>query len=286
MIAPGLYPNVPEGDYRAWPALSFSGAKHLLKSGAHFRQAIDHPPPATAATELGTDVHTRVLAGRAAFERMYLALPEGLDLRRTADKKIRDELRAQAEAEGRVIRPAASMAIIEAMAASVEAHPLAMALLEGAEIELSMAFTDPVTGCPAKGRLDAYRRDAGAVIDLKTCLDASPGAFARQCLAYGYGLQTHAYLTACRALGVEAESFLFIALEKAPPHCCAIYAAPAALIELGKRRWEKACLRYVEYTASGEWPGYQRDIQELTLPGWALSELFEETSDETSDETI
>lgn len=284
MIADGFYPAFDETAYRAWPALSFSGAKHLLKSGAHFRQAIDHPPPATAATELGTDVHTRVLAGKPAFERLYLALPEGLDLRRTADKKIRDEVRAQAEAEGRVIRPAASMAIIEAMAASVEAHPLASALLEGAEIELSMAFTDPASGCPAKGRMDAYRRDAGAVIDLKTCLDASPGPFARQCLNYGYSLQVHAYLTGCRALGVEAESFLFIALEKAPPYCCAVYAAPAALIERGKRKWEEACRRYVEYSASGEWPGYERDIQELTLPNWAMSELYIETDEKTDSE--
>lgn len=274
MIAPDLYPNVHEADYRAWPALSYSGAKHLLRSGAHFRQAIDHPPPATAATELGTDLHARVLMGKEQFDALYLSLPEGLDCRRSADKKLRDELREQAESEGRLIRPAGTLAIIESMAASVEQNPLAMALLAGAEIEVSMSFADPATGCPAKGRIDAFRRDAGAVIDLKTCLDASPAGFARQCLNYGYGIQCAAYLSGLHALGIEAESFLFIALEKAPPYCCAIYSAPHALVELGKRRWEEACRRYIEYTESGVWPGYSPDIQELELPGWALSEFY------------
>ena len=198
--SPGLYPNIPEADYRAWSALSYSSAKSLLRSGQHYRQAIDHPPPATAATELGTDLHSRVLLGKQGFDALYLALPEGLDCRRTADKKLRDELREQAESEGRLIRPAATLAVIEAMAASVEGNHLAVALLAGAEIELSMSFIDPTTGCPAKGRMDAFRRDAGAVIDLKTCLDASPAGFARQCLNYGYGIQCAAYLVPGRKL--------------------------------------------------------------------------------------
>lgn len=279
--SPGLHPNIPEADYRAWPALSYSSAKHILKSGAHYRQAIDHPPPATAATELGTDLHARVLMGKEQFDALYLALPEGLDCRRTADKKLRDELREQAESEGRLIRPAATLAVIEAMAASVEQNPLAVSLLAGAQIELSMSFIDPATGCPAKGRMDAFRRDAGAVIDLKTCNDASPAGFARQCLNYSYGIQCHAYLAGLRSLGIEADSFVLIALEKAAPYCCAIYSAPAALVELGKRRWEEACRRFVEYTEAGAWPGYLPDIQELQLPNWALSEFY---NDETETE--
>lgn len=284
MIATGLYPNVPEADYRAWPALSYSGAKHLLRSGAHFRQAIDHPPPTTAATELGTDLHSRVLLGKEGFDALYLSLPEGLDCRRTADKKLRDELREQAEAEGKLIRPAGTLAVIESMAASVEQNPLAMALLAGAEIEVSMSFTDPATGCPAKGRMDAFRRDAGAVIDLKTCQDASPAGFARQCLNYGYGIQCHAYLAGLRSLGIEADSFVLIALEKAAPYCCAVYSAPAALIELGKRKWEEACRRYVEYSEAGVWPGYPTDIRELELPAWAVREFYDDSTDETNTE--
>ena len=283
MIAPDLYFNVHEADYRAWPALSYSGAKHLLRSGAHFRQAIDHPPPATAATELGTDLHARVLMGKEQFDAQYLSLPEGLDCRRTADKKLRDELREQAESEGRLIRPAGTLAVIEAMAASVEQNPLAVALLAGAEIEVSMSFTDPATGCPAKGRIDAFRRDAGAVIDLKTCQDASPAGFARQCLNYGYGIQGYAYLAGLRSLGIEADSFVLIALEKAAPYCCAVYSAPAALIELGKRKWEEACRRYVEYTGAGVWPGYPTDIRELELPSWAVREFY---TDDSTDEII
>ena len=280
MNTPSLYHNVPEAEYRAVDRLSYSGAKHLLKSGAHFRQAIDYPPPATAATELGTDLHARVLMGKEQFDAQYLSLPEGLDCRRTADKKIRDELRERAESEGRLIRPAGTLATIEAMAASVEGNPLAVALLAGAEIETSMSFIDPTTGCPAKGRMDAFRRDAGAVIDLKTCLDASPAGFARQCLNFGYGIQAHAYLAGLQSLGIEADSFIFIALEKSPPYCCAIYSAPAALVELGKRKWEEACRRYIEYTAAGVWPGYSPDIQELQLPNWALSEFYTDTETE------
>jgi exodeoxyribonuclease VIII len=281
-LAHGLYPDIPEAEYRAWPALSYSGAKHLLRSGQHFRQAIDHPPPATPATELGTDLHTRVLLGKPGFDALYLSLPEGLDCRRAADKKIRDELRERAVAEGMLIRPAATLAMVEAMAASVERHPLAMRLLDGAEIETSLRWNDPASTAACKGRMDAFRRDAGTVIDLKSTLDASPAGFGRQALNFGYAIQSHAYLAGLRTLGIDADSFVFVALEKSEPFCCAVYAAPPAMLELGKRKWQEACSRYLEYSEAGNWPGYPTDIRELELPAWAVREFY---TDDSTDET-
>ena len=48
-------------EYRAFPALNQSAAKHLLKSPAHYQAYINTPQEETKALKFGTFVHAAVL---------------------------------------------------------------------------------------------------------------------------------------------------------------------------------------------------------------------------------
>ena len=279
-LAPGFHPDLPFPDYLAFERLSPSGAKLLARSPAHYRYLRDHPPTETPALRIGKAVHALALEGRAAFDLAFAVEPKA-DGRTKEGKAIKAAFAESAE--GKTIITATEAELIEGMAAGILSHPLAPALIEGGTPELSMIWDDPETGAPCKGRLDLARLEAGAILDLKSTLDASPAAFARAVLNYGYATQAAAYLSGAAALGADVRDFIILAVEKVPPFAVGIYRLPDAALELGRRRWAEACALYVACLESGRWPGYPATIQELALPNWAMSELYEST-DETNTE--
>ncbi len=282
MIAPGFIPDLAFPEYLALERLSPSGAKLLARSPAHYAWSRAHPFPETPALRIGKATHSLALEGREAFAAAFAVEPKA-DGRTKEGKAIKAAFAE--EAEGKIILTATEAELAEAMAAGILAHPLAPALIEGGQAELSAIWSDPATGAPCKGRFDLARLADGVIVDLKTTLSAAPGDFARSVIGYGYHCQAAAYLSAADALGSDVSDFIIIAVEKAPPFAVGCYRMPAAALELGRRRWAEACRTYAACRESGIWPGYGDGIQELTLPGWAMSELYEET-DETSDETI
>ena len=277
MIATGFHPDLPFPDYLALDRLSPSGAKVLTRSPAHYRHHRDHPPAETPALRIGKAVHSLALEGRAAYEAAFAVEPKA-DGRTKEGKAIKAAFAESAE--GKTIITASEAELVESMAGAILAHPLAPALLADGTPELSMLWDDPETGCPCKGRMDLARLEAGAILDLKTTLDASPAAFARSVVSFGYATQAGAYMSGAVVLGADVTDFIIVAVEKSAPFAVGIYRLPDAALELGRRRWREACALYVQCLESGRWPGYPETITELALPNWAMSELYE-SSDET-----
>ena len=273
----GFHPGLPFADHLSREALSPSGAKVLLgKSPALYQWSRENPCPETPALLEGSALHALILEGRATYERCFAILPE-CDGRTTAGKAIK--ARFQEEAAGKRILTAAQGEKVEAMAAAVFRHPLIPALLEGGTPELSMTWEDSESGAPCKGRLDLARLTDGVIVDLKTALSAAPRDFARSVPNYDYHTQGAAYVSGCKALGAEITDFIFVVCEKTPPHPVAAYRLSDAALELGRRRWQEACALYARCRESGIWPGYGDEIQELTLPNWAMSELYEDSDE-------
>jgi exodeoxyribonuclease VIII len=108
--------------------------------------------------------------------------------------------------------------------------------------------------------------DDGFIYDLKTCEDASPRGFLSAVRKYNYGLQAYFYRHAvesaykCRVLG-----FRFIAVEKEPPYATAVYELGPELMTNAAFDFERALTAYKTCTASGEWPGYQKEITTIDL---------------------
>lgn len=279
MIAHGFHPDMSFPDYLALKRFNPSGAKLMSRSPAHFDFIRNNPPTETAALRIGKAVHSLALEGRAAYEAAFAVEPK-------ADGRTRDGKAIKAafaeSAEGKTVLTATEAELVTGIARAILAHPLAPTLIEGGTPELSMLWDDPETGCPCKGRADLARLADGAIIDLKTTIDASPAAFARSVLAFGYSTQAAAYLSGAAALGAAVTDFIIVAVEKSAPFAVGVYRLPDAALEIGRRRWREACGLYVQCLESGRWPGYPEGITELTLPSWAVSELYENI-DETNE---
>ena len=276
MISTGFHSDLPFDQYLSIERLSPSGAKLLNRSPAHYRHQRIHPAPETAAFRVGHAVHALALEGRSVFEAGFAVAPE-CDRRTTVGKQVWAEFVSWSA--GKAVLTASEAELVEGMAGSILDHPLAPSLLSGGDAELSLCWDDPLTGAACKGRVDLARLLDGAIIDLKTTLDASPQAFARAVLNYGYATQAAAYLAGAASLGADVRDFIVLAVEKAPPFAVGVYRLPDAALELGRRRWGEACELYATCIESGHWPGYGDGIRELILPSWAVSELYDETND-------
>ncbi|MDT9046472.1 MULTISPECIES: PD-(D/E)XK nuclease-like domain-containing protein [Enterobacteriaceae] len=200
------------------------------------------------------------------------------------DAKIADELKQQYAASnaGRTIITIEERDQLYAMRDAVMAHPAANALLTGAKYvtEVSAYATDPDTGELRRVRPDLWRFD-GIVGDVKTTDDASPEGFARSIATWGYDVQHPYYLdTLNLALQQQvdcsvkhptsARQFVFLVVEKKPPHAVAVYVLDAASVDLGRAKYRASLNTYAECKRTGVWPGYGDKVQTISLPQWHM----------------
>ncbi|MFA4972930.1 MAG: PD-(D/E)XK nuclease-like domain-containing protein [bacterium] len=279
--APGLHPDIPAPDYHAWEAVSQSRLWTMRKSSpAHAFYALTHPMEATPAMLLGQAVHCAVLEpGR--FGREYIRAIDG-DGRTAAVKAARAAQSAE--------NPAATLltstdfdkclAIREACAG----NKFARMLLDG-DHESSFVWADPDTGLLCKGRSDVLGFKTGSVVDLKTTRSAARNQFERSLYQYGYHVQAAHYLAGVRACGIDIKSgeegggFVIIAVEPFPPYAIQVFRLLDPVVGWGEEERRKLLEKWAACEASGIWPGYPDDIQDLSLPPWATREIEEVISE-------
>jgi exodeoxyribonuclease VIII len=106
------------------------------------------------------------------------------------------------------------------------------------------------------------------VVDLKTTNDASPCAFTRSAMGYGYYLQAGMAFEACKAIGRPFEMFVILACEKDAPHVPAVYMMHDDALQYGIDQFTSYKKKLKECMDSNKWPGYS--VQELELPKYAV----------------
>lgn len=268
----GVHPDMPDVDYHAHDALSYSGAKMLLPPGCpalyHYRRT--HPRPDTAAFDYGHAAHKLVLG---IGPKLYAVDAE--DWRSKAAREMRDEIRAK----GGVPLLAKDMARVEDMAAELQNNPLAAKLLKpGAGTpEASLFWQDDITGVTLRARLDWLPEASGGrmvIPDFKTTKCADPWQFARDAASYRYHMQADFYMRGVRALGLaEDVAFVFIVQEKEPPFLSIVCELAFSAIQAGARLNREAIDLYARCVERDEWPGYHDDdIAYISLPAWATRE--------------
>ena len=238
----GLHEGITEDAYhrRDKRLASKHGLDLLLKSAATFRAwangADDEPTPAMVA---GKDFHTACLEPS-------LYKPSGLTT-----------------AKGRQ-----TAEMIAGMVASVHAHPVAGPMLKHSKRETTARWRDPATGVECKARADLWSRGLRMLGDLKSCADASPEEFAKACARYTYHLQAAFYLDGFVRAGADVDTFAFIAVEKTPPHLCAVYMLDGPALFMGERRARRGLERLARCLETDVWPGLSNHIETLSLPRW------------------
>lgn len=117
-----------------------------------------------------------------------------------------------------------------------------------------------------KAKVDAVSRDYGAIVDIKSTIDASPEMFRRACLKYGYDLQAAHYLRGWNEVSDwHADTFVILAVEKCFPYLCAAYEFETHTLMAATAELDRLIDAYADHSATGQWPGYPDYIQTLTI---------------------
>jgi hypothetical protein len=247
-------------DYHADPAVSASHLKAIQQSPFHYFKRYVDPARVTveptAAMRLGTLVHTAVLEPYELSKR-YGRCP-------SRATKAGKEMAAQLEANGIEAITDADWTLAEAMRDSVRNHAVAAELLSNGKAEQSFWWNDQATGLRCKCRPDWFYDTT--IVDLKTCIDASPESFAKAVVNFGYHIQASHYLSGLHG----STRFVFIAVEKTAPYCVGVYELDAAALSIGDSLRTNAMDSIVACRTANRWPGYSdASVQTLTLPRWA-----------------
>jgi hypothetical protein len=242
-----------------------------MRTPAHLRYALDHPDTDdTDALILGRAVHCLILDGESCYDHRFAVGP--CDHRGRKDWK---DWLADVPSDMDALRPMDD-AQARAMAESIMHHPAARALLEAADShEVSMLWEHD--GVPCKARPDALVPSIGAVVDVKTTIDAGPDAFMRAIWNFGYHRQAAHYMPGVRSLRWEYdwEYYAIIALEKEPPYLVAVYELRDDAIAAGETQLAPLRQRWAECMRTGHWPGYPAGSTQISLPPWAWAAIDE-----------
>lgn len=236
----------------------------------------------TRAMEIGTCVHTMTLEPHAQHQ-VFTVVPDGVD-RRTKDGKA---FFADIEDAGLIAIKANEFDLIKSISESVLNNKKARELIshQCALIEQSFFYKCQLHGLTLKARPDVFIKPCcqypnGAIIDLKTTIDASPDGFERSAYNLGYHIQAgwYAYVLSS-ALGLkELPDFYFIAVEKEEPFACTVMLASDDFVNSGLK---KALSLYDEVAIAVRdncWPAYVEngEFEFLDLPPYAQeNELVE-----------
>ena len=244
-------------EYRAFPALNQSAAKHILKSPAHYQAYINTPQEETKALKFGTFVHAAVLEPQT-LDDLYATAPE-VDRRTKEGKETWAAF--QTANIGKTILDAEESAVGHLVAASAR-HALKRLGVEFDATEV-MYHVD-YNGVPLKAAIDGVAGDY--LWDIKTTDDASPAGMLKSIRNYRYNLQAYWYrLVYELATGRRPLGFRFLFVEKEPPFATAVCEIGPELMSWAIADFEKALTTYKACVESGVWPAYPDDIQVIDV---------------------
>lgn len=258
-----LFSGISDVDYHGDRAsLSSTGARKLLACPARFRWERDNPPPSTRAFDLGKLAHRLILG-----EGSPILVVEAVDWR----SKAAQEQRAAAYDAGVVPVLRAEYEAALAMRDAVWRHDTAAELFEDGAAELSGYWRDEPTDVRLRFRPDWMTGldDRAVCVDAKTTVSADPAEFARSVVKFGYHMQAAWYLEGLRQNGIDDAAFLFVCIEKAPPHLVSVIELDAEAVAEGAYQNRRAIDLYAQCVATDTWPAYGHNIHTLSLPPWA-----------------
>lgn len=297
----GVHPGISFPVYHSWFAASNSRLTTLRRSPAHLKAEMEKPTD-SANLLLGRACHAAILEPDD-FAKHYLLAERCEAMKKTDGKRCSNAGiiyngglgwlcgvhggDAMTDPGVTILTKADYECAIKVRDA-VHAHRARHLLPQVHGRELSIAWDDETTGVRCKARLDGHSPAiaGGVVVDIKTTKDASKREFERSIHAYGYHRQGALYLEGVNAVGLPAEHFAIIAIEKEPPYAVAVYRLDEGALGVGSQevfgeltpdgRKGGLLARYAECLRTDEWPGYDENVQDVALPPWAFSQSEED----------
>lgn len=264
----GIFEGVTFEEYKAIDRVNQSSLKDLKRSPFHYRAARLVEREDTDAMRLGRATHV------AALE------PEQFSIRHAiweGGRRFGKEWdRFCADNSTREILTLDQAEKAKAMAKSVLTNEHAAAYLRGGKAELTLQWTHeeaalggvPGFSVDCKARVDFAAKTAKALVDIKTCDDASPEAFQRSCWNYGYYIQASMYRDGLQKITGEELPYLIAAVESKAPFAVQLYWVSPFCLAKGRQEY-RALLRLLHTCRSeNHWPGYGEGVLELGVPSF------------------
>ena len=259
--APSIVHGLSFSDYLLDGAINASSLVEMAKSPKHYAHGLRHRRGDTAALRLGRAAHTLVLEPER-FADSYAVSP--FDSFRTNEAKA---WRAAQEAARRTVLTAEQLDEARAVAAAVHAAPEAMEWLREGQAEVTLRWTDSITGLKCKGRADWIGR---ALVDLKTTRDVMVRRFEAQSADLHYHLKLAWYRDAIQAITGKRLPVVIVAVETEPPHDVVVFEVPEDVLEVGRAAYSALLDRVAICRETNNWPGISGgQVLRLRLPRWA-----------------
>ena len=138
--------------------------------------------------------------------------------------------------------------------------------------ELSLFWTDTVSGRRMKCRIDKWIPDKHTVADLKSTRSTIARVFAQQAFQLGYHIKMAIQWSGVKAcLGVEPRLKL-MAVESRPPHESAVFRIPRDILLMGLEEGDTLIRRISECERLNLWPAELDEETDLLIPDWAATE--------------
>jgi hypothetical protein len=269
-MQPGLYTDLPNDTYHKAKGISKSGLDLIHKCPAIYkwRYLDGNWQEPTPAMIVGAATHKMVFE-EDKFDSEYAVEPEGIN-KRTNQGKVEYQNFLTASA-GRTILSQTDYTTAKGVALAVSHNEMASVILSTGKAEVSIAHPIEVYGQEALVKVRPDWMTADLLVDLKTTTDASPAAFSKACANFRYHVQAALYLDTVNAhfAAQVYKNFLFIVVEKSPPHQVAIYFADQEMLDIGRREYRGDIDDYNNCMNTNHWPGYGAgNIQPISLPAW------------------
>lgn len=231
----------------------------------HLKYYLEHPEEPTPATRFGHILH-RALLEPDTYRGAFHVKPKGMKF----NERSGQEWRAQHMDLPLITFDEEKQ--ITAMVSAVHTHSQAKRFLYEALTEQSLFVYDE-NGVLRKMRLDALTK--GTVIpDVKTVADARLEPFQRSTKKYRYHVQAPYYLDGAKMSGLDKHQFVFILVEKDPPHLVRCLEADPDAVALGRLEYEYDLRTWMNILATGEWPGWPANypLELAALPDWDMKQ--------------
>lgn len=269
---PGVYRDLPFEKYAAIPAVNAGRLCAILKSAAHYQDALLTPDEEEEKENkekfaVGSLAHSMVLEGKD-LRHMYAIKPAGMSF-------VTKEGKAWRDAQTLPILKEEDANSIPKMAESLAKDPDSRDILKRCQ-DRELTVVAEIQGVLVKARFDGMFSDLDElpwIPDLKTSIDPSEESFSKSIYNLNYDFKAEFYRRVYEASFGKRPGFLWIAIEKRSPHCVCCWYPDEKTERSGHRKFERAMNLYLTCTKTGEWPGLSSGIKPIGIPKWADKEL-------------
>ena len=173
---------------------------------------------------------------------------------------------------GRTLMTESNHAHALAMAEAVKADPRAARALRSVATEVTVTWSDPDTGLPCKGRVDAIDEAERRVIDLKSVRSIQERDLESMVMGLGYHMQIRGYGRGVReTFGWEPRRYTLICVEKEAPHDVAVGNLDSEWLEIADHELADIMTSLQDHLngPAGAAVGLHPNEVHLAPPAWA-----------------